>query len=108
MRDLLEDDNARVRALAEARIGQKSTLLQTRAETLGWMASRGRCRFIFGTRGRHTTPVRGRWLKLAKFQAWSDIRRAIMAPQGYLLAAIDLSQIECRSFITMAGGPQNE
>src|ERR1700719_3329659 len=31
MRDLLEDDSPRARTLAEARLGEKSTLLQTRA-----------------------------------------------------------------------------
>ena len=41
MRDLLEHDNERIRTLAEARIGAKSTLLQTRAETLATMAQRG-------------------------------------------------------------------
>jgi DNA polymerase len=40
MRGLLEDDNDRVRGLAEARLGVKSTLMQTRAETIGWMACR--------------------------------------------------------------------
>lgn len=41
MRELLEDENPRVQALVEARLGQKSTQLQTRAETLGWMQQRG-------------------------------------------------------------------
>ena len=41
MRELLDDDDPRIRALAEARLGTKSTLLQTRAETLGYMAGRG-------------------------------------------------------------------
>lgn len=41
MRDLQEHDNERVRTLAEARLGAKSTLLQTRAETLGFMSRRG-------------------------------------------------------------------
>ena len=41
MRDLLEHDDEYVRALAEARLGLKSTLNQTRAERLGWMARRG-------------------------------------------------------------------
>ena len=41
MRDLLESDNDEVRTLAEARLGVKSTIMQTRAETLGWMAHRG-------------------------------------------------------------------
>ena len=97
MRDLLEDDSPRVRALAEARIGQKSTLLQTRAETLGWMASRGPMPVYLRYAGAHTTRWSGgdgcNW---QNFKRGTDIRRAIMAPPGFLLAAIDLSQIECR------------
>jgi hypothetical protein len=41
MISLLEHDSERVRALAEARLGLKSTAEQTRAERLGWMARRG-------------------------------------------------------------------
>ena len=52
MRDLLEDDNERVRTLVEARLGVKSTLMQTRAETLGWMARRGSCASLSALRGR--------------------------------------------------------
>src|SRR5208282_6705432 len=37
------------------------------------------------------------------FKRGSDIRRAIMAPEGYLLAPIDLSQIECRILCYLAG-----
>lgn len=42
MIDLLEHEDERVRALAEARLGLKSTGEQTRAERLGYMAMRGR------------------------------------------------------------------
>lgn len=42
MIDLLEHEDERVRALAEARLGLKSTAEQTRAERLGFMAMRGR------------------------------------------------------------------
>ena len=41
MKELLEHDDPRVSGLARARLGIKSTAIQTRAETLGWMASRG-------------------------------------------------------------------
>lgn len=41
LRDLLEHDNEHIRLLAEARVGAKSTLMQTRAETLGSMSQRG-------------------------------------------------------------------
>lgn len=55
MRGLLEHDNERVRTLAEARLGEKSTLLQTRAETLGWMARRGPMPVYLKMYGAHTT-----------------------------------------------------
>jgi DNA polymerase bacteriophage-type len=104
MRDLLEDDSPRVRTLAEARLGEKSTLLQTRAETLGWMARRGSMPVYLRYAGAHTTRWSGgdgaNW---QNFKRGSDIRRAIMAPEGYLLAPIDLSQIECRVLCYLAG-----
>lgn len=37
------------------------------------------------------------------FKRGSDLRRAIMAPDGYLLAPIDLAQIECRILCYLAG-----
>jgi DNA polymerase len=104
MRGLLEHDDDRIRLLAEARLGEKSTLMQTRAETLGWMASRGSCPVYLRYAGAHTTRWSGgdgaNW---QNFKRGSDIRRAIMAPQGYLLAPIDLSQIECRILNYLAG-----
>src|SRR5262249_25434476 len=55
MRGLCESDNERVRMLAEARLGAKSTLMQTRAETLGFMASRGPMPVYLRYCGAHTT-----------------------------------------------------
>lgn len=104
LRGLLEHDNERIRALAEARLGEKSTLMQTRAETLGWMARRGPMPVYLRYAGAHTTRWSGgdgaNW---QNFKRGSDIRRAIMAPAGYLLAPIDLSQIECRILNYLAG-----
>jgi DNA polymerase family A len=104
MRDLLEDDNERVRALAAARIGVKGTLLQTRAETLGWMASRGPLPVYLRYCGAHTTRWSGgdscNW---QNFKRGSSLRKAIYAPEGYLLGIIDLSQIECRILNYLAG-----
>lgn len=98
MRDYLrEHENWRVRALAEARLGEKSTLLQTRAATLGWMASRGPMPVYLRYSGAATLRFSGgdgaNW---QNFKRGSDIRRAICAPEGFLLAPIDLSQVECR------------
>ena len=105
MRDyLLEHENDRVRALAEARLGEKSTLLQTRAETLGRMAARGPCPVYLRFSGAGTLRFSGgdgaNW---QNFKRGSDIRRAICAPEGYLLAPIDLSQVECRVLAYLAG-----
>lgn len=105
MRDyLLEHENDRIRALAEARIGEKSTLLQTRAATLGFMAGRGPLPVYLRFSGAGTLRFSGgdgaNW---QNFKRGSDIRRAICAPEGYLLAPIDLSQVECRVLAYLAG-----
>ena len=104
MRGLLEDDDERVRGLAEARLGVKSTLLQTRAETLGFMAQRGPLAVYLRYCGAHTT----RWSggdgsNFQNFKRGSDLRSAILAPEGHLLATVDLSQIECRILNYLAG-----
>jgi DNA polymerase len=113
MEELLEHENPRVRALAEARIGQKSTLMQTRAETLGWMANRGPLCVYLRYAGAHTT----RWSGGDKtnFQNFKkpdpdlppdenpNIRDAILAPEGCVLIKPDCSQIECRLLNFVAG-----
>lgn len=104
MRELVEHPNERIRTLAEARLGAKSTLMQTRAETLGFMASRGPMPVYLRYSGAHTKRWSGgdgaNW---QNFRRGSDIRRAIMAPEGHLLAPIDLSQVECRILNYLAG-----
>lgn len=104
MEDLLVDEDEEVRALAEARLGIKSTLLQTRAETVGWMASRGSICVYLRYCGAHTS----RWSggDRSNFQNWtngSEINAALIAPDGYLLAEPDASQIECRLLNYVAG-----
>jgi hypothetical protein len=105
MQGLLEHPNERIRTLAEARIGAKSTLLQTRAETLGWMARRGPLcvylRYCGAGTGRVSGGDSANWLN---FKRGSSIRRSITAPDGFLLAPIDSSQIECRVLHYLAGG----
>lgn len=102
MQGLLEDDNDRVRALAQARLGIKSSLLQTRAETIGYMANRGALCVYLRYAGAHTS----RWSggDKANFQnSIPKLNQAIMAPEGYLLASPDASQIECRLLNFIAG-----
>jgi DNA polymerase bacteriophage-type len=104
MEELQQHEDDEVRALAEARLGTKSTLLQTRAETLGWMASRGSLCVYLRYCGAHTS----RWSggDDTNFQNWtngSEINSAVVAPDGYLIAEPDASQIECRLLNFCAG-----
>ncbi len=104
MEELQNDEDPEVRALAEARLGAKSTLLQTRAETMGWMVSRGRvCVYL-----RYAGALTSRWSGSddTNFQNWtngSEINSGIVAPDGWLLAEPDSSQIECRLLNCCAG-----
>jgi DNA polymerase len=104
MQDLLEHPNERIRTLAEARIGAKSTLLQTRAETLGWMGKRGPlCVYLRHAGAGTLRPSGGDGANWLNFKRGSTIRHAIMAPDGYLLAPVDSSQIEFRVGAYLAG-----
>jgi hypothetical protein len=97
MRELLEDEDPRVRALAEARLGEKSTLMQTRAETLGFMAQRGPLCVYLKYCGTGTLrPSGGDGGNFLNMKRQSALRRTVMAPEGYLLGPIDSSQIEFR------------
>jgi hypothetical protein len=109
MRDFLrEHDNPRVRALAEARLAEKSTLLQTRAATLGWVASRGPAPvYLFYAGAGTLRPSGGDGCNWLNFKRGSAIRKAVKAPQGYYLAPVDSSQIECRVLHYLAGGPED-
>lgn len=104
MEEMQQHEDDQVRALAEARLGTKSTLLQTRAETLGWMASRGPlCVYL-----RYAGALTSRWSggDNTNFQNWtngSEINSAVVAPDGWLIAEPDASQIECRLLNFCAG-----
>lgn len=97
MIDLLEHEDERVRTLAEARLGQKSTLDQTRAERLGYMATRGPMPVYLSYCGAHTT----RWsggdkVNWQNFKRGSALRKGCRAPAGHKIVKADKSQIECR------------
>lgn len=97
MQGLLEHDDERVRALAECRLGLKSTLDQTRAERLGFMATRGPMPLYHAYCAAHTT----RWgggdkINIQNLKRGSDLRKGLVAPAGYKIVKADKSQIECR------------
>src|SRR5215472_6334672 len=106
MRDLQDDEDDVIRMLAEARIGQKSTLLQTRAETYAGMERRGSLAVYLSYSGASTLRVsggdRGNFLNLKRA---SKIRKSIKAPEGWMLCPVDSSQIECRVLHYLAGSP---
>lgn len=114
MKDSLEDDDPVVRALVEARLGVKSTILQTRAETLGWMTRRGPLAVYLRPYGARTTRPSGgdksNFLNFKKIDpdmpvdlTNTSVKQAILAPEGFLLAEIDNSQIQCRLVNFLAG-----
>jgi DNA polymerase family A len=104
MRDLLEHEDERVRMLAEARLAAKSSAIETRAERLGWMSTRGPLCVYLNYCGAHTT----RWsggdkVNFQNFKRGGPIAEAIEAPAGHCLVVNDASQIECRLLNEIAG-----
>lgn len=101
----LENDyDETVSALAAARLEVKSTLNETRAGRLAGMARRGPMPVYLSYCGAHTT----RWsggdrVNLQNLPRGGDLRRAVCAPDGYVLAPVDASQIECRILNWFAG-----
>lgn len=104
MRGLCESDDERVAALAQARLEVRSTLAETRAGRLHDMAARGPLAVYLYYCGAHTR----RWsggdaVNLQNLTRGSDLRRGIRAPEGFLIAAPDQSQGECRILNWLAG-----
>jgi DNA polymerase len=101
--DLREHSDERVVALVEARLGSKTSQVQTRLERFRGIASRGPLPVPLVYAG--ATPTR-RWagtdninlqnLPRGTKENPSALRRAIKAPPGKKMAAPDLSQIELR------------
>jgi DNA polymerase len=103
---LLEHDNAAVRAVAQARMGVKSTIEETRTQSLLGVAERGALPVYLNYYGAHTGRLSGGdGLNMQNLpsRAGKAIRQAITAPEGELLVVCDLSQIEARLVAYLAG-----
>lgn len=104
MRDLQEDVDSRVAALAEARIAEKSNITQTRCGRLGYMSTRGpMCVYLSYARALTTRWAGGDSLNWQNFPRESTLGEAIVAPAGHVVVVNDASQIECRILNKVAG-----
>lgn len=103
--DMLESDDPRVAALAQGRMAVKSTQGITRAqrfmdlhESVGYLPA------AYNYYRAHTGRVTGaNKINVANLKRGSDLRKSIVAPEGYVLAVADSSQIECRTDGYLAG-----
>jgi len=105
---LAEHPDDRVQALVAARLGNKSTLEETRTERFLSIASRGKMPVPLQYYAAHT----GRWggadkLNLQNLPARGanagKLKNAIRAPKGYVLIDSDSSQIEARMLAWLSG-----
>jgi DNA polymerase len=103
-KELLDHVNPVVQLLATARLGMKSTIEETRTERFIGIAKRGTMPVPLRYYAAHT----GRWggddkLNLQNLPRGSMLKRAIRAPQGYMMIDSDSSQIEARTLAWLAG-----
>jgi DNA polymerase len=103
-KELLDHVNPVVQLLATARLGMKSTIEETRTERFIGIAKRG----VMPVPLRYYAAHTGRWggddkLNLQNLPRGSMLKRAIRAPQGYMMIDSDSSQIEARTLAWLAG-----
>ncbi|MDE2097929.1 MAG: hypothetical protein KGL39_11820 [Patescibacteria group bacterium] len=102
--DMLDGEDESLSLLCQARLSAKSTIGETRAFRLIHMSQRGNLPVYLKYYGAHT----GRWsggdkLNFQNFPKEGELRKSILAPEGYVLVVLDLSQIECRMLCYLAG-----
>lgn len=99
MQELAEHPDAEVQALAAARTGLKSTLAETRAETFLGIAQRGRPAPVYykysGAMQTHRLSG-GDFTNYQNMTRGSTLRRAVHAPDKFVVVVIDSSNIEAR------------
>lgn len=100
---MLNGDNEDVALLCEARLKVKSTAERTRAQRFLGIAERGLLpvplKYFGAFSGRWTA---GEQINMQNMKRGSFLRKAIMAPEGYVVGVGDLSQIEPRVLAWLA------
>lgn len=102
---LLNGDNEDVALLCEARLKVKSTLERTRSQRFIDIAHRGTLPVPLAYYGAATgrwSALKGSSINLQNMKRGSALRKSIMAPEGYVICAGDLSQIEPRVLAWLA------
>jgi DNA polymerase len=101
---LLEHENPVVQAAVAARLGNKTTIEESRTETFMGVESRGTFPFPLRYSG---AAVTFRWsgfdYNVQNMGRASPLRTSIKAPRGFKVVAADLSNIELRLGLYMAG-----
>lgn len=119
--DLEDHPNPAVQTLVAARLGHKSTIEESRHErfiniaSLEWPSTTGPSPVTTGGyrrlmpmplkySGAHTHRLSGDWkLNVQNMGRGSILRKALTAPEGYVVVAGDESQVEARFVCTLAG-----
>ena len=108
MKELEEYPDERVQTLVAARLGNKTTLEETRTQRFIDMATRGKFPVPLRYYGAHS----GRWSGQDKINLQNlpsrgpnagAIKKCILAPKGYVIIDCDSSQIEARTLAWLAG-----
>jgi len=101
---LQKSKHANIQTLCQARLAIKSTSVETRAIRFIHYAETGNIPIYLKMYGAHTQ----RWsggdkFNPQNFKRGGRLRKAIIAPPGYMVMAIDSAQIECRTLAYIAG-----
>lgn len=95
--NLLEHEDPRVHNAVAARLGVKSTIEQSRTQSLISVAERGTLPIMLNYYGAHTGRFSGGdKMNLQNLPRGGTLRKSLCAPKGKVLIACDSSQIEAR------------